>query len=97
MTTTTELRPLLKRLKLGAMLDTLPERLTLARRDQLDYAAFLQILLADEVSRRDNRNLEIHLQVGGIRRGMPAGGFRLDHRHNRGPAPAGCRLLPGLP
>jgi len=66
MTTTTELRPLLKRLKLGAMLDTLPERLTLARRDQLDYAAFLQILLADEVSRRDNRNLEIHLQNAGF-------------------------------
>jgi DNA replication protein DnaC len=62
MSTTTEFRPLLKRLKLGAMLDTLPERLALARRDQLDYAAFLQILLADEVTRRDNRNLEIHLQ-----------------------------------
>ncbi len=66
MSTTTELRPLLKRLKLGAMLDTLPERLSLARRDQLDYAAFLQILLADEVSRRDNRNLEIHLQNAGF-------------------------------
>ena len=49
MNTTTELKPLLKRLKLGAMLDTLPERLALARRDQLDYAAFLQILLTDEV------------------------------------------------
>ena len=46
MSTTTELRPLLKRLKLGQMLNTLPERLALARRDQLDHAAFLQILLA---------------------------------------------------
>jgi len=64
--TTTELKPLLKRLKLGAMLDTLPERLALARRDQLDYAAFLQILLADEVTRRDNRNLEIRLQSAGF-------------------------------
>jgi DNA replication protein DnaC len=66
MSVTTELKPLLKRLKLGAMLDTLPERLTLARRDQLDYAAFLQILLADEVSRRDNRNLEVRLQKAGF-------------------------------
>jgi len=66
MSVTTELKPLLKRLKLGAMMDTLPERLTLARRDQLDYAAFLQILLADEVSRRDNRNLEIRLQKAGF-------------------------------
>jgi DNA replication protein DnaC len=66
MSVTAELKPLLKRLKLGAMMDTLPERLALARRDQLDYAAFLQIVLADEVSRRDNRNLEIRLQKAGF-------------------------------
>ncbi len=66
MSTTTELKPLFKRLKLGAMLDTLPERLALARRDQLDYAAFLQILLTDEVERRDNRNLEVRLQKAGF-------------------------------
>jgi DNA replication protein DnaC len=65
-TTTSELKPLLKRLRLGYLLDTLPERLALARRDQLDYAAFLEILLADEVTRRDNRNMEIHLQIAGF-------------------------------
>ncbi len=62
MTNTTELKPLLKRLRLGCLLNTLPERLALARREQMDYAAFLQILLADEVTRRDNHNLEMHLQ-----------------------------------
>ena len=66
MTTTNELKPLLKRLRLGYLLDTLPERLALARRDQLDYAAFLEIILADEVTRRDNRNMEIHLQQAGF-------------------------------
>jgi DNA replication protein DnaC len=66
MSVTAELKPLLKRLKLGAMMDNLPERLALARRDQLDYAVFLQILLADEVSRRDNRNLEVRLQKAGF-------------------------------
>ena len=66
MTPTSELKPLLKRLKLGRMLDTLPERLALARRDQLDYAAFLQILLADEIARRDNRSLEMHLRAAGF-------------------------------
>jgi hypothetical protein len=50
MTTTSELKPLLKRLRLGYMLNTLPERLALARRDQLDYAAFLRIS-----RRRDSR------------------------------------------
>jgi len=66
MTTTNELKPLLKRLRLGYLLNTLPERLALARRDQLDYAAFLEIILADEVTRRDNRNVEIHLQQAGF-------------------------------
>ncbi len=66
MTTTNELKPLLKRLRLGYVLNTLPERLALARRDQLDYAAFLEIILADEVTRRDNRNMEIHLQQAGF-------------------------------
>jgi DNA replication protein DnaC len=66
MTTTNDLKPLLKRLRLGYILNTLPERLALARRDQLDYAAFLEIILADEVTRRDNRNLEIHLLAAGF-------------------------------
>jgi len=66
MTTTSELKPLLKRLRLGYLLNTLPERLALARRDQLDYAAFLQIILADEITRRDNRNLEIRLYAAGF-------------------------------
>jgi len=66
MTTTNELKPLLKRLKLGHLLKALPERLALALREQLDYAAFLQIILADEVTRRDNRNMEMHLQKAGF-------------------------------
>ena len=66
MTTTNDLKPLLKRLRLGYLLNTLPERLALARRDQLDYAAFLEIILADEVTRRDNQNMEMHLQQAGF-------------------------------
>ena len=66
MTTTTELTPLLKRLKLGAVLNTLPERVALARREQLDYASFLQIILTDEVNRRDHRRLELRLQRAGF-------------------------------
>ena len=38
--TPAELAPLLKRLKLGPVLDTLPERVALARREQLDYPDF---------------------------------------------------------
>jgi DNA replication protein DnaC len=66
MSNTTDLKPLLKRLQLGAMMDTLPERMTLARRDQLDYASFLQILLADEIERRDSRKLDVRLEKAGF-------------------------------
>ncbi|MDT5025943.1 MAG: hypothetical protein QOE61_2369, partial [Micromonosporaceae bacterium] len=48
-----ELRQLLRALKLGKLLDTLPERLSLARQQHLAHADFLELLLADEVTRRD--------------------------------------------
>jgi len=61
-----DLARLLKRLKLGPLLPTLPERLALARAQQLDYAAFLTLLLADEVQRRDHQALERHLDQAGF-------------------------------
>jgi hypothetical protein len=60
-----DLLRLLKRLKLGALAPTLPDRLALARAQQLDYAAFLTLLLADEVQRRDQLTLG-HCQVNGF-------------------------------
>ena len=57
---------LLKRLKLGQLVPTLPERLALARAQQLDYAAFLTLLLADEVQRRQQQALERHLDQAGF-------------------------------
>lgn len=62
-----ELRQVLRRLKLSPILQTLPERLTLARQQQLPYQDFLELLLADEVTRRD--------QIGAQRRAQQA---RLD-------------------
>lgn len=52
-TVTAELKQVLRRLKLGKTLDTLPERLALARNDGLGHAEFLELVLADEVARRD--------------------------------------------
>lgn len=49
-----ELRSILRRLKLGPILATLPERLLLARQQQLSIPAFLETVLADEVARRDH-------------------------------------------
>jgi DNA replication protein DnaC len=48
-----ELARLMRRLKLGRLLDTLPERLALARTHHLGPAEFLEQLFSDEVQRRD--------------------------------------------
>ena len=63
---TTDLTPLLKRLQLGPMAATLPERIALARREQLDYAAFLEIIFSDEINRRAHRLIEMRLQQAGF-------------------------------
>lgn len=52
-TVSPELKALMRRLRLGRLLDTLPERLTLARQHDLTHLQFLEQLFSDEVSRRD--------------------------------------------
>lgn len=49
-----ELRDALKRLRLGRILDTLPERLSLAEKDDLPLQDFLLLVLSDENSRRQS-------------------------------------------
>ena len=66
MTRVTELTPLLKQLRLGQMAATLPERIALARREQLDYASFLEIILSDEVNRRVHRRTDLRLKGAGF-------------------------------
>jgi DNA replication protein DnaC len=63
---TKDLAPLLKRLKLGRMLPTLPERVSLARRDQLDYLSFLEVILSDEVARRDSNRFRNRILKAGF-------------------------------
>lgn len=49
-----ELKVLLRQVKLGRCLDTLPERLALAHTNSLPHAEFLELVLADEVARRES-------------------------------------------
>ena len=44
----------LKRLRLGGMLPTLAERLSLAEKEDTPYEDVLLMLLVDEISRRDS-------------------------------------------
>jgi DNA replication protein DnaC len=48
-----ELKTLMRRLRLGQLLDTLPERVALARQHNLSHLEFLEQLFSDEVQRRD--------------------------------------------
>ncbi len=61
-----ELKALLRRVKLGRCLDTLPERLALARTRQLGHAEFLELVLADEVSRRESTSADRRSRTAGL-------------------------------
>jgi DNA replication protein DnaC len=54
-----DLKKLMRSLKLGRMLDTLPERLALARQQSLPHADFLSLVFADEVERRDRTSADL--------------------------------------
>jgi DNA replication protein DnaC len=56
----------LKELKLGQMTQTLPERLVLARQQKMTHAAFLQLVLADEITRRDSRSATLRARAAGL-------------------------------
>src|SRR5882672_11186679 len=50
-----DLRAVLRRLKLSRMLDTLPERFALARQQKMPHPDFLLLALGDEVARREGQ------------------------------------------
>lgn len=56
----------LKALKLGGLGTTLPERLTLARTRKMGHAAFLELVLADEVTRRESRSAMLRAKTAGL-------------------------------
>jgi DNA replication protein DnaC len=66
----TDLLATLKQLKLGQMSQTLPERLVLARQRKLSHAAFLQLVLADEITRRESRSAMLRARTAGLDPGM---------------------------
>lgn len=61
-----DLSKILRTLKLSGLKDTLPERLILARQQQLGHAAFLELLLSDEVTRRESRSAMLRAAKAGL-------------------------------
>ena len=64
---TPDLKTTLRRLKLGRLLDTLPERLALARQQKMPHQDFLLLVLSDEVARRDSRRRHAARRAGAPR------------------------------
>lgn len=62
----TDLRRALRRLKLSPVLATLPERLVLARQRKLPYAEFLELVLSDEIERRDLASATRRARAAGL-------------------------------
>lgn len=62
----TDLTRILRTLKLGGLKDTLPERLALARTRKMGHAAFLELLLSDEVTRRESRSATLRARTAGL-------------------------------
>lgn len=54
-----ELKAVLRRLRLGRMLDTLGERVVLARQHKMPHQDFLLLALSDEATRRQSQAIEL--------------------------------------
>jgi DNA replication protein DnaC len=56
----------LKRLRLGGLVPTLPDRVTHARQAKLSPLEFLELLLQDEIDRRDSQGLTRRIEAAGF-------------------------------
>jgi DNA replication protein DnaC len=61
-----ELVSALKRLRLGRIVDTLPDRLVLADKQDMSVDEILLLLLTDEISRRDGAAAELRAREAGL-------------------------------
>jgi DNA replication protein DnaC len=57
-----DLKTILRRLRLSRILDTLPERLVLARQQKMPHQDWLLLILSDEATRRDTLSVTLRVQ-----------------------------------
>jgi DNA replication protein DnaC len=62
-----ELSPLLKRLRLSGILDSLDKRNREAIETKMSYPDFLSLLIADEVARREHKKFNLRIRRAGFR------------------------------
>lgn len=74
-----ELTPLLKRLRLSGILETLPARNREAIEGKLSYTDFLALLVQDEVARRDQKKFALRVRRAGFRTQKTLSDFDFDY------------------
>ena len=62
-----ELAPLLKRLRLSGILDSLETRNREAVANKIPYTDFLALLIADEIARREHKKFNLRIRRAGFR------------------------------
>jgi DNA replication protein DnaC len=72
------LKTVLKRLKLSGVLPTLPDRIAYAQKTKLAELELLELILQDEIDRRDHTNLSLRLDRAGFDEEQTLEGFDWD-------------------
>jgi DNA replication protein DnaC len=72
------LKTVLKRLKLSGVLPTLPDRIAYAKKTKLAELDLLELILQDEIDRRDHTNLSLRLDRAGFEEEQTLEGFDWD-------------------
>jgi len=78
MEVTQSLKTVLKRLKLSGTLATIPDRVAYAKKTKLSELDFLELVLQDEIDRRDHTNLAQRLGRAGFEAEQTLEGFDWD-------------------
>ena len=68
----------LKRLKLSPILHTLPDRIAYARKSKLSHQDFLELVLQDEIDRREHKSLQLRIDKAGFTEERTFEGFDWD-------------------
>ncbi|MCX4239076.1 IS21-like element helper ATPase IstB [Paraliomyxa miuraensis] len=72
------LKAVTKRLRLSGLLPTLPDRIAYARKEKLSELQLLELVLQDEIDRRDNKQLSTRLERAGFEDEQTFEGFDWD-------------------
>ena len=67
---TKELRDLMSSLRLSGIINTLPEQIEYAKSKKLSIEEFLELILSDEIERRQNKLLNLKMKKAGVDSGF---------------------------